>query len=57
MLDNIIKIMSNDRAFESHYPQLVSIVNKILPYFKDFSVLFAMVRVGVAVGGVRRIIP
>lgn len=42
LLDDIIKHMTMDRAFESHYSDLVSIINKILPHFKNFSTLFSM---------------
>lgn len=44
LLDDIIKHMTPNRAFERHYSEILSIVNKILPYFTDFSQLFAMVR-------------
>eukprot|EP00731_Ephydatia_muelleri_P028472 Em0020g116a len=42
LLDDLIKHMTPDRAFESHYAQLVSIVSRILTHMKDFSVIFAM---------------
>ncbi|XP_077062071.1 VPS35 endosomal protein-sorting factor-like isoform X3 [Siphateles boraxobius] len=42
VLADIIKHMTPDRAFEDAYPQLQSVINKILPYFHDFSVLFSM---------------
>ena len=35
--------MTPDRAFESHYPNLVAIVNKIITHMTDFSALFSMV--------------
>lgn len=35
--------MTPDRAFEQHYSQLVSIINKIIPYFSDYTTLFSMV--------------
>lgn len=42
ILSDIIKHMTPDRAFESHYSQLNSIVGKILANQHNFSVLFAM---------------
>ncbi|XP_048026479.1 LOW QUALITY PROTEIN: VPS35 endosomal protein-sorting factor-like [Megalobrama amblycephala] len=42
VLADIIKHMTPDRAFEDAYPQLQSVINKILTYFHDFSVLFSM---------------
>ncbi|KAM8728989.1 VPS35 endosomal protein-sorting factor-like isoform 1-T1 [Acanthopagrus schlegelii] len=44
VLADIIKHMTPDRAFEDAYPQLQSVIRKILTYFHDFSVLFAMER-------------
>uniref|UniRef100_A0A4W5ME79 VPS35 endosomal protein-sorting factor-like n=1 Tax=Hucho hucho TaxID=62062 RepID=A0A4W5ME79_9TELE len=44
VLSDIIKHMTPDRAFEDTYPQLQSVIRKILTYFHDFSVLFSMVR-------------
>uniref|UniRef100_A0A3B3RIB6 VPS35 endosomal protein-sorting factor-like n=1 Tax=Paramormyrops kingsleyae TaxID=1676925 RepID=A0A3B3RIB6_9TELE len=44
VLSDIIKHMTPDRAFEDTYPQLQSVINKILPHFHDFSVLFSMER-------------
>lgn len=35
--------MTPDRAFEDAYPQLQSVIGKVLAYFHDFSVLFSMV--------------
>ena len=43
LVDDIIKHMTPDRAFESHYPKLVSVVNKIIAHMTDFSALFSMV--------------
>lgn len=40
----MIKHMTPDRAFEDAYPQLQSVIRKILTYFHDFSVLFSMER-------------
>lgn len=42
LLDDIIKHMAPERAFESHYAELVSIVNRILTHITDFSILFSM---------------
>ncbi|XP_023196580.1 UPF0505 protein C16orf62 homolog isoform X2 [Xiphophorus maculatus] len=44
VLADIIKHMTPDRAFEEAYPQLQSVIRKILTYFHDFSVLFSMER-------------
>ncbi|KAM7371135.1 hypothetical protein PAMP_010626 [Pampus punctatissimus] len=44
VLTDIIKHMTPDRAFEDAYPQLQSVIRKILTYFHDFSVLFSMER-------------
>ncbi|XP_048869187.1 VPS35 endosomal protein-sorting factor-like isoform X2 [Brienomyrus brachyistius] len=44
VLSDIIKHMTPDRAFEDAYPQLRSVINKILSHFHDFSVLFSMER-------------
>uniref|UniRef100_A0A096MDQ5 VPS35 endosomal protein-sorting factor-like n=1 Tax=Poecilia formosa TaxID=48698 RepID=A0A096MDQ5_POEFO len=44
VLADIIKHMTPDRAFEEAYPQLQSVITKILMYFHDFSVLFSMER-------------
>ena len=44
LLDDIIKHITPDRAFEAHYAELIAVVHKILPYFSDYSMLFAMVR-------------
>jgi len=43
LLDDVIKHMIPDRAFESHYPDLVSIVNKVITHMTDFATLFSMV--------------
>uniref|UniRef100_W5LH78 VPS35 endosomal protein-sorting factor-like n=1 Tax=Astyanax mexicanus TaxID=7994 RepID=W5LH78_ASTMX len=42
VLADIIKHMTPDRAFEDAYPQLQSVMKKILTYFHNFSVLFSM---------------
>ncbi|KAJ4925902.1 hypothetical protein JOQ06_008088, partial [Pogonophryne albipinna] len=44
VLADAIKHMTPDRAFEDAYPQLQSVIRKILTYFQDFSVLFSMER-------------
>ncbi|KAJ8246244.1 hypothetical protein GJAV_G00265420 [Gymnothorax javanicus] len=44
VLSDIIKHMTPDRAFEDAYPQLQSVIRKVLTYFHDFSVLFSMER-------------
>ncbi|XP_053196750.1 VPS35 endosomal protein-sorting factor-like isoform X2 [Scomber japonicus] len=44
VMADIIKHMTPDRAFEDAYPQLQSVIRKILTYFNDFSVLFSMER-------------
>jgi len=43
LLGDIIKHVQPDRIFERFYPQLQSIVSKILVYISDFSILFSMV--------------
>ncbi|XP_038064522.1 VPS35 endosomal protein-sorting factor-like [Patiria miniata] len=42
ILGDIIKHMTPDRAFESFYPQLQSVMSKVLGHIKDFSVLLSM---------------
>ncbi|ELT89239.1 hypothetical protein CAPTEDRAFT_99699, partial [Capitella teleta] len=42
ILGDIIKHMTPDRAYEDHYPQLISILNKVMAHCKDFSQLFAL---------------
>ncbi|KAK2169423.1 hypothetical protein LSH36_10g11082 [Paralvinella palmiformis] len=44
ILNDIIKHMTPDRAYEDHYPQLEAIVEKIVSYMHDFSQLFALER-------------
>ncbi|KAL6094475.1 vps35l [Pungitius sinensis] len=44
VLADIIKHMTPDRAFEDAYPQLQSVIGKVLAYCHDFSVLFSMER-------------
>uniref|UniRef100_A0A3B3ZX31 VPS35 endosomal protein-sorting factor-like n=1 Tax=Periophthalmus magnuspinnatus TaxID=409849 RepID=A0A3B3ZX31_9GOBI len=44
VLADMIKHMTPDRAFEDAYPQLQSVIGKILTYFHDFSILFSMER-------------
>lgn len=41
-LGDIIKHMSPDRAYENHYSQLQTIVNKVVQGTSDFENLFAM---------------
>ena len=43
LLDDVIKHMAPDRAFESHYSDLVSIVNRIVAHMTDYSQVFSMV--------------
>ncbi|XP_033107964.1 VPS35 endosomal protein sorting factor-like [Anneissia japonica] len=42
ILGDIIKHMLPDRAFEDNYPQLQSVMSKVLSHMHDFSILFAM---------------
>ena len=42
ILGDIIKHMNENRAFESHYTQLSSIMTKILTHVHDFNVLFSL---------------
>lgn len=42
VLADVIKHLTPDRAFEDAYPQLQSIITKILDQFHDFAVLFSM---------------
>lgn len=42
LIGDVIKHMTPDRAFEQHYPQLQSIMSKILEQMHDFSVLVSM---------------
>ena len=42
LLGDIIKHMMPDRAYEDHYPQLQTVVAKILERQKDFAELFAL---------------
>ncbi|XP_077979506.1 VPS35 endosomal protein-sorting factor-like [Glandiceps talaboti] len=42
LLGDIIKHMTPDRAFEDFYPQLTSVISKVLANFHDFSELFGM---------------
>ncbi|XP_061912130.1 VPS35 endosomal protein-sorting factor-like [Entelurus aequoreus] len=44
VLADVIKHMTPDRAFEDAYPQLQSVIRKVLAHFNDFSVLFSMER-------------
>ncbi|XP_064415213.1 VPS35 endosomal protein-sorting factor-like isoform X1 [Latimeria chalumnae] len=44
VLADVIKHMTPDRAFEDAYPQLQSVIAKILAHFHDFAVLFSMVK-------------
>ena len=43
LLDDVIKHMAPDRAFESHYSDLVSIINRIMAHMTDFYQVFSMV--------------
>ena len=43
ILADIIKHMTPDRAFEDFYPQLQSVVSKIMVHMHDFSLLFSLV--------------
>ncbi|XP_062508525.1 VPS35 endosomal protein-sorting factor-like [Corticium candelabrum] len=42
LLGDIIKHMTPDRAFQDYYPQLQSVVVKVLSHMHDFSTVFAM---------------
>ncbi|KAM5227977.1 VPS35 endosomal protein-sorting factor-like isoform 2-T2 [Ctenodactylus gundi] len=42
VLADVIKHMTPDRAFEDSYPQLQSIIKKVVAHFHDFSVLFSV---------------
>ncbi|XP_053781762.1 VPS35 endosomal protein-sorting factor-like isoform X3 [Desmodus rotundus] len=42
VLADVIKHMTPDRAFEDSYPQLQSIIKKVIAHFHDFSVLFTV---------------
>ncbi|XP_073915649.1 VPS35 endosomal protein-sorting factor-like isoform X3 [Castor canadensis] len=42
VLADVIKHMTPDRAFEDCYPQLQSIIKKVITHFHDFSVLFSV---------------
>ncbi|XP_066496496.1 VPS35 endosomal protein-sorting factor-like [Tiliqua scincoides] len=42
VLADVIKHMTPDRAFEEAYPQLQSIIQKVITYFHDFSILFSL---------------
>ncbi|XP_072043735.1 VPS35 endosomal protein-sorting factor-like isoform X2 [Amphiura filiformis] len=42
IIGDIIKHMTPDRAFEDYYPQLQSVMSKILSHMSDFSVLLSM---------------
>uniref|UniRef100_A0A7M4EK97 VPS35 endosomal protein-sorting factor-like n=1 Tax=Crocodylus porosus TaxID=8502 RepID=A0A7M4EK97_CROPO len=42
VLADVIKHMTPDRAFEEAYPQLQSIIQKVITYFHDFSILFSV---------------
>ncbi|XP_067859292.1 VPS35 endosomal protein-sorting factor-like isoform X1 [Heptranchias perlo] len=41
VLSDVIKHLTPDRAFEDAYPQLQSIITKVLDHFHDFAVLFS----------------
>ncbi|XP_075422160.1 VPS35 endosomal protein-sorting factor-like isoform X4 [Ascaphus truei] len=42
ILADVIKHMTPDRAFEDAYPQLQSVITKLIAHFQDFSVLFSV---------------
>ncbi|XP_020613263.1 UPF0505 protein C16orf62-like [Orbicella faveolata] len=42
LIGDVIKHMTPERAFERHYPQLQSIMSKVLDHIHDFSILVAM---------------
>ncbi|NWU91801.1 CP062 protein, partial [Upupa epops] len=42
VLADVIKHMTPDRAFEDAYPQLQSIIQKVITYICDFSLLFSV---------------
>uniref|UniRef100_A0A8C3LFN7 VPS35 endosomal protein-sorting factor-like n=1 Tax=Chrysolophus pictus TaxID=9089 RepID=A0A8C3LFN7_CHRPC len=42
VLADVIKHMTPDRAFEDAYPQLQSIIQKVITYINDFSLLFSV---------------
>ncbi|XP_062359252.1 VPS35 endosomal protein-sorting factor-like isoform X4 [Cinclus cinclus] len=42
VLADIIKHMTPDRAFEDAYPQLQSVIHKVITYIYDFAVLFSV---------------
>ncbi|XP_073399068.1 VPS35 endosomal protein-sorting factor-like [Dendrobates tinctorius] len=42
ILADVIKHMTPDRAFEEAYPQLQSVMTKVVAHFHDFSVLFSV---------------
>ncbi|XP_049645054.1 VPS35 endosomal protein-sorting factor-like isoform X1 [Suncus etruscus] len=42
VLADVIKHLTPDRAFEDSYPQLQSIIKKVITHFHDFSVLFSV---------------
>ncbi|KAL9957403.1 hypothetical protein ACROYT_G039035 [Oculina patagonica] len=42
LIGDVIKHMTPERSFEQHYPQLQSIMSKVLDHIHDFSILVAM---------------
>ncbi|KAM4697629.1 VPS35 endosomal protein-sorting factor-like [Rhinophrynus dorsalis] len=42
ILADVIKHMTPDRAFEDAYPQLQSVITKVIAHFQDFAVLFSV---------------
>ncbi|XP_069503258.1 VPS35 endosomal protein-sorting factor-like isoform X2 [Ambystoma mexicanum] len=42
ILADVIKHMTPDRAFEDAYPQLKSVIEKVIAHFQDFAVLFSV---------------
>ena len=43
LLEDVIKHMIPDRAFEKHYSNLVSIISRIITHMTDYAILFSMV--------------
>ena len=43
LLDDVIKHMTPDRAFESHYSDLVAMISRIITHMTDYNILFSMV--------------
>ncbi len=43
LLDDIIKHLTPDRAFESHYSDLMSVISRIVTHMTDYNHVFSMV--------------